>query len=319
MKIIFSIAFLSLVFTSVQAITVPEHLKVHADSARKEIEINHRKLSQYLAEGAQTEEEKVLVFSYWIAKNIRYNLREAKKQHRTNKTACEVLNNKKAVCEGYAILFQQFCQNTGIEAYTVYGHGYGPFIRRAFTFAHLRHAWNVVYVDGEWKVLDVTWASSEIKHGDFKKSGELKWIFMSPDEFAKSHYPNDPRWQLLKNPRSAKEFWSQSEIVSEKNYPLEDSLNILLERERYLNEMYTCKGAFDEQQDAHSYMKNLIHLGWKYVGGSYNPEKVQQGIAIFQFAQKELDRLSPLLDNLLYQPNIKQGLSTADQRLETKK
>ncbi|MBK9191749.1 MAG: hypothetical protein IPM77_09665 [Crocinitomicaceae bacterium] len=319
MKTVFSIAFLSLIFSSVQAAVIPEHLILHADSVSREIEVSHRKLSQYLVSAAKSEEEKVLIFSYWIAKNIRYNLHEAKKQHRTNKTACEVLSNKKAVCEGYSILFHQFCQNSGIEAYTVYGHGLGSFIKRTFSFAHLRHAWNVVYVSNQWKVVDVTWASSEIKHGEFKEKNELKWIFTDAEEFAKTHYPNDPRWQLLKNPRSSKEFWSKSETVSEKNYPMEDSLHVLLERPRYLNEVYTCTGAFDEQNDAHIYIKNLIHLGWKYVGGTYNAEKVNQGIEIFQFAQKELERLSPVLDNILYQPNIRQGLNTAGKRIESEK
>ncbi|MBK6527254.1 MAG: hypothetical protein IPG07_17905 [Crocinitomicaceae bacterium] len=260
----------------------------------------------------------MLIFSYWIAKNIKYDLREVKDQHRTNKTAYEVLRNKKAVCEGYSILFQQFCENEGIEAYTVYGHGYGNLIRRSLNLYHLRHAWNAVYVSGEWQILDVTWAASEIKHGDFKKTHQFKWILTEPEEFSKTHYPNDPRWQLLKNPRSKKEFWNQSETISEKNYPIDDSLNILLSRERYLNEVAICASAYAEQHDEQTYIKNLIHLGWSYVGGSFDAVKVSQGIQIFSFADAELERLRLVLENIIYQPNIDKGLCTAEQRLQDK-
>jgi transglutaminase/protease-like cytokinesis protein 3 len=186
----------------------------------------------------------VLIFSYWIAKNIKYDLSEVKDQGRTNKTPYEVLRNKKAVCEGYSILFQQFCENEGIEAYTVYGHGYGNLIRRSLNLYHLRHAWNAVYVNGKWQILDVTWAASEVKHGDFKKTHQFKWIFPEPDEFAKTHYPNDPRWQLLKNPRSKREFWNQSDRqYLKKTMPLTTRSTYSLKRARYLNELAICASA----------------------------------------------------------------------------
>lgn len=319
MKYLFSIAFSFSIFLTGFSAVIPDHLIQHADSAHRSIQVSHKNLSKYLAAGAKTEEEKILIFSYWIAKNIKYDLSEVKEQHRTNKTAYEVLRNKKAVCEGYSILFQQFCEDAGIEAYTVYGHGYGNFIRRSLNLYHLRHAWNAVYVNGQWQILDVTWAASEIKYGDFKKAHELKWILADADEFSKSHYPNDPRWQLLKNPRSKREFWNQSEDISVKNYPIDDSLKVLLNRERYLNELYICMSGFAEQRDEQTYIKNLIQLGWAYVGGSFDQIKVNQGIQIFSFADTELERLRLVLENVIYQPNIDRGLYTAEQRLKEKK
>lgn len=300
------------------AAVIPKHLITHADSADRSIQISHNKLSQYLADGANNDEEKVLIFSYWIAKNIRFNLNEAKEHHRTNKTACEVLGNKKAVCEGYSILFQQFCENEGIEAYTVYGYGYGNFLKRTFTFSHQRHAWNAVYVNGKWQILDVTWAASEIKRGKFKEANELFWIFTDAAEFSKSHYPNDPRWQMLRDPRSKKEFWHEAETVTVKNYAIDDSLSILLNRKRYHNELIICASEFSEQQDKHTYIKKLIHLGWSYVGGTFDAEKVKQGIEIFLFAKSESERIDPVLNDILYDGNINKGLETADLRLKNK-
>jgi len=312
--IVFSVCLFSRSF----AATIPQFIIDHADSCAKSIQINHQRLSKYLASGAKNDEEKILSFSYWIAKNISYNLKEAREHHRTNKTAYEVLSNQNAVCEGYSILFQQFCQNQGIPCYVVYGHGYGDLIRRVFNMAHMRHAWNVVYVNGQWKLLDVTWASSEMKHTDFTKTKELSWIFMNPEQFVKTHYPNDPRWQLLQNPVSRREFWAQSPNISEKKFALEDSLNVLLQRDRYRNEVIICKSEFEAQGDENTYMKNLIQLGWKYVGGSFESEKVKHGMEIFSFAESELERLRPALTGVVYKSNIRKGMHTASIRLEKK-
>lgn len=319
MKKSFILLLLTLFGASLKAAIVPSNLIAHAQAAPQSILFSHERLSSYLASAAKTEEEKVLIFCYWIGKNIRYDMQEVRHQNRTNKTPFEVLRNKKAVCEGFSILFQQFCANEGIESYVVYGHGYGNFLRRTFSICHMRHAWNSVYIDGKWKILDVTWAGAEIRRGDFNKTKNLEWIFMDAAEFSKSHYPNDPRWQLLKNPRSKQEFWQEAKTISEKNYAIEDSLEVLLKRERYLNELIICKSEFDAQADEHTYLRNLIHLGWKYVGGAYNEIKVNQGIEIFSFAEEELSNLQVILDKLLYQPNIEKGIYTAQIRLETEK
>lgn len=294
---------------------IPDHLVELIKEIPKEAEISHKKLSEYISTHCANDEETVLAFSYWIAKNIRYSMKEVKEIHRTDKTAYEVLSNKKAVCEGYAILFQQLCEDAGITSFVVYGHGYGHVLKRMFNRAHMRHAWNAVFCNGEWKILDVTWAANEIKHGEFNKTGHLKWIFCEPAEFSKSHYPNDPRWQMMPNPLSAREFWSQSATVSAKNYAMTDSLNILLQRQRYINEMIICRSEFIEQQHEHKYINNLIDLGWKYINGPYDETRINNGLHIFNFAQSELETIDPFLEGVVYTRMIDTGKHTANNRL----
>lgn len=52
----------------------------------------------------------------------------------------------KAVCEGYAKLFQYLCYRTGIHATQISGTAGGG-----------GHMWNAVKLDGEWYALDATW------------------------------------------------------------------------------------------------------------------------------------------------------------------
>lgn len=57
-------------------------------------------------------------------------------------SAYDCLATKKAVCSGYALLFQKFMEQLGIPAYYI---------------ANDSHAWNIVYVDGAWYQMDCTW------------------------------------------------------------------------------------------------------------------------------------------------------------------
>lgn len=52
----------------------------------------------------------------------------------------------KAVCEGYAKLFQYLCYRTGINAAQISGTANGG-----------GHMWNAVKLDGDWYEIDVTW------------------------------------------------------------------------------------------------------------------------------------------------------------------
>ena len=76
----------------------------------------------------------------------------------------------KAVCEGYAKLFQYLCYRTGIHATQISGIADGG-----------GHMWNAVKLDGDWYELDATWADQEtdaIYYGFFN---------LTHNEMAQSH------------------------------------------------------------------------------------------------------------------------------------
>lgn len=76
----------------------------------------------------------------------------------------------KAVCEGYAKLFQYLCYRTGIQATQISGIADGG-----------GHMWNAVKLDGDWYELDATWADQEtdvIYYGFFN---------LTHSEMAQSH------------------------------------------------------------------------------------------------------------------------------------
>ena len=59
----------------------------------------------------------------------------------------------KAVCEGYAESLQYLLQRAGIQSVEVFGYG----ITDPETGAGENHAWNIVRIDGEYYLVDLTW------------------------------------------------------------------------------------------------------------------------------------------------------------------
>ena len=105
--------------------------------------------------------------------------------------------------------------------------------RRLHQKRERRSQWNAVLVDGEWRLLDVLWASCSLvrrrvagwslidvdgerfteeqeDEAPGEKSYEANEFFFltDPDRFICTHLPDDPRWQLLPRPLSVVQFES---------------------------------------------------------------------------------------------------------------
>ncbi|MBQ3497319.1 MAG: S-layer homology domain-containing protein [Oscillospiraceae bacterium] len=127
-----------------------------------------------------TEEEYAAAEALWQAAYEEYALS-------TNRA----LHTKYAICQDYAELFQSMCIRLGIPCDMVSGEAGGP------------HAWNIVYVDGEWLYMDCTWDDPVSK----KPVLDHDYCLIGPDVLVKDHYwdgddypmPDeyDPAWEQL--------------------------------------------------------------------------------------------------------------------------
>lgn len=103
---------------------------------------------------------KILKFHDWIVKNVSYSLRATYADY-----AVGALGNKKAVCAGYAKLYQFFLDQSGIENIYI-----------AAMTQKEKHAWNLVRYEGHWFHVDCTWdrgiTGANVNH----------WYFMMSDE-----------------------------------------------------------------------------------------------------------------------------------------
>ncbi len=192
---------------------------------------NYIQLTKKLTTPFAGEEDKVRAIYVWITDNIRYdwikfqkNLRSGGRKYRIHgksktdlmikkqKIRQKKINNTyrsgKGVCEDYSRLFQAMCQSIGIKSIVINGNTrvspnhIGSFPSRS------NHAWNAVYINGKWYLVDATWGAGYVKSGRFHKKFEDDFFMTDPSIFILSHFPDNPKWQLLKRPVSKKEFSS---------------------------------------------------------------------------------------------------------------
>ncbi len=116
-----------------------------------------RSVARYLARGASNERELARVIFTWIRDNIRYEVTDVIDPD-------PVFVARKGQCAGIMLLFRDMATAVGLVVHGVGGES---------DLSDGGHAWNVVLIDGTWRLLDVTW-------GQF---------FTPPDEVAQSRFP----------------------------------------------------------------------------------------------------------------------------------
>jgi Transglutaminase-like superfamily len=165
-------------------------------------------LAARLIEGCNYDWEKVRAIYSWITDNIEYQVRVPRNRGNTSATedtsnatldervSVSVINKGMAICEGYSRLFKTLCGYAGIEAEIVHGFARGGRNPQRFSS---NHTWNAVFIDNEWKLLDVTWASGYVnRRGEiYVRERDEQYFLPAPDKFILDHYPDNPQWTLL--------------------------------------------------------------------------------------------------------------------------
>jgi hypothetical protein len=158
--------------------------------------------------------EKVRAIFSWIAQHVDYHLPSRFSTHRRNSpntrtvmepdgsanevVAANTLNSLSAVCEGYARLFTLLCNQAGIPSMIITGFGKTGNGKSSSKF-HSNHFWNAVFIDSNWHLLDVTWASGYVSYrGDeFIRHFDDYYFLTPPRLFLEDHFPDDLAWTLL--------------------------------------------------------------------------------------------------------------------------
>ena len=184
-----------------------------------------------LSRDATTDQEKLWTFYVWIANNITYDMIGFEKDQLPDSRPKAVLHNRLAVCQGYAQLFNELCAEAGIRSEVIKGYAKGYGYEKGQQFGVSNHAWNAVYLDNAWQLIDVTWAAR--KRNDKTTSIELNeaYFLTPPTSFVMDHLPEIPAWQLLPSPISKEKFESSAiTLDSVGNYNYSDTLEALLEK-----------------------------------------------------------------------------------------
>lgn len=136
----------------------------------------------------------------WCHHNIAYNVEEFFGKCIKHRSVEDTIFHGKAVCQGYAEVYQSIAQRAGLQCVLVSGHGKG------FSHSELKkgerpppeasnHAWNAVMIDnGEWKLLDACWGAGHLDAGNtYKQKFSPQMFYFSNEMFGLTHFPTDRR------------------------------------------------------------------------------------------------------------------------------
>ncbi len=103
-----------------------------------------------LCEGLETEEDKIVVFYNYISEFFKYDykfaaqVRSGAVKNYTPDTNLS-LETEKGVCYDFSALFAAMCRSQDIPCAVAKGY-----------LSNAYHAWNMIYLDGEWIAVDLT-------------------------------------------------------------------------------------------------------------------------------------------------------------------
>jgi hypothetical protein len=141
----------------------------------------------------------------WLARYMYYDpgmIANPPKYSGPEEMVMQTLANRKGVCSNYAELFRNIMARLGIPAVTVIGY------TRSETGVDTKtgHAWNAVFIDNKWRLIDATWGGGYLKEGKYFRKFSLDYFMPPADSMILDHMPFDPIWQLRPDPLTHREF-----------------------------------------------------------------------------------------------------------------
>ena len=142
---------------------------------------------------SMTQRQKVTAIHKWICQNVEYDYSFS---HYSLEGA---VNEGLAVCQGYAVTFNEMCNAAGIECEMVTGTTDSSIVRTVsvdgqtlyiYAAGNGGHAWNQVKVDGQWYQIDTTWDDG---YGEYTSDGFITTYFLiTPENMMYDHKYNNP-------------------------------------------------------------------------------------------------------------------------------
>jgi len=194
--------------SSVSLITAaPQEYEVIDTYARRTPEAyakNLKSLSEYLTAPARSDLAKARSIYAWIVSHVRYDGGVYTGGHYTSEVqyATRILQSRRAVCSGFALLYKHLLTQAGVENTTVKGYARYTDSQAGVPTGGVDHEWNAVKLDGDWYLVDITWASTTAQKGQ----GNDFYFLTDPQAFISQHFPTDSRWQLLSRAVSKPDF-----------------------------------------------------------------------------------------------------------------
>lgn len=154
--------------------------------------------------------EKCRVIFRWLATK---NLKEMSFEKVQPGSPEEVLMGLKTGRTTYAMVFDTMCNYAGLHSKIISGYAKGADYRpgQKFQPGSNQHSWNAVYIYGTWCLIDAHWAARRIigkqaTTEEFHYQLDEYFFLTEPAQLIFTHFPDDPKWQLLERQVTLEEF-----------------------------------------------------------------------------------------------------------------
>lgn len=187
-------------------------------------------LGEYINKNFENDEYKCRAIYKWITANVAYDVKSMYSislKIKKGELAEAAFRDKKAICMGYALLFDTLCELNNIRCQYIVGS-----TKQSWLVEPTGHSWNAVCINNNWFLVDATWGAGYIEEKKFYKSINNSFFLADGKSFYPTHHPIDAIWQLIDYPHDLFYFFNQSKkkTVSLK-WNCQDSIEVYLKQE----------------------------------------------------------------------------------------
>jgi hypothetical protein len=172
-----------------------------------EAEVSIDAVGKHLAAAEPDRWLRVKALHDYVADRVAYDVPALTMRPRPPQDAETVFRTRKGVCAGYAQLLTALGQAAGEDIVVVVGDAR----TEGSDLTGEGHAWNAAKIDGAWYFIDPTWDAGHVNSAEegFVKDYDTTNLFTPPAVFGVTHFPEEPRWQLVDPPLTRGDFFRQ--------------------------------------------------------------------------------------------------------------
>lgn len=151
-----------------------------------------------LTKKCSTDKQKIKTIHDWLCKNFAYDMESlSNNDYIKQNSASWVFENKRAVCGGFTNLAILMYRAVGIPCVNMNGYSESSGVLGDGVENRLRdnHAWSMVYYEGKWHYIDITWDCMNFYYGKNNvknisgKNPSYRYFGVSAEMFGVDHYP----------------------------------------------------------------------------------------------------------------------------------
>lgn len=157
---------------------------------------NMKSIAEQVSDGYLTDYDRAAAIHDWVCSYLYYDNDALSTGETVPYAAATVVNSRRAVCLGYATLYATLCRSIGIPCNVVSGYALGvgsgdtKWTNENMNTDEQNHAWNEVYADGRWIIVDPTWDSqNKYENGEFISGSGVSHLYFDAnlDFFSANH------------------------------------------------------------------------------------------------------------------------------------